>query len=115
MMDGEAIDIDRLEMLLQHHVDDLTKLTAAVIEGKDVDEIAGEMAQRKNEMIGLVQGLEFLDKTESDLMADLKAWEDLAKQAITRHQKADTTLEHIETSIKQAISDLQNDEKQLNY
>lgn len=114
-MESEAIDIDLLESLLQRHVDDLTMLTGAVVNGDDVDKIASDMAARKHDMIGLVQNLAFLDKQESDLMADLKAWEHLAKQAIDRHRKVDQSIEGIEASIKQAINDLQSEEKHENY
>jgi hypothetical protein len=114
-MDKESSDIDMIESMLRDHVEDLTSLAAIVANGGEVDSLATNMASRKQQMIAAIQSLTFLDRSESDLLTDLKAWESLAKQAIDRQQAADLSLEKAETAIRQALIELQGDDSNRNY
>ena len=102
--------VDELEAELQSYIDNFTKLAEALNTGKEApnENIASQLVDSKNKMIGLVQGMDFLDKGEENLMKDVRAWEELNKQSIRRAQKVDKELEGVEKAINNALESLHN-------
>ena len=111
--------LDQLEQNLQTYLNEFCKLAEELGTADDYykngnaekhvthTDRASQLVHLKREMIGIVQQLSFLDKTEDELFSEMKTWENLNKQSIERAKVTHQALEGVETAIEQAVKQLQ--------